>query len=125
MKQPPQLPPQWGEGLPATLALECRLIKKSFSLAGHRTSVALEGPFWQTLTCMAQAQGHSLPALVALVDNARAQQLVPGLGEATPTPPCGTGGLASALRLAALAWAWQHGGAPGGVDNQTTGPSGR
>jgi predicted DNA-binding ribbon-helix-helix protein len=62
------------------------LIKRSFSLAGHRTSVALEAEFWQALTQMAQAQGQSLSALVASVDAAR-----------DPNRP-----LASALRVTAL-----------------------
>jgi predicted DNA-binding ribbon-helix-helix protein len=47
------------------------LIKRSFSLAGHRTSVALEAEFWQVLMRVAQARGQSLSALVASVDAAR------------------------------------------------------
>jgi predicted DNA-binding ribbon-helix-helix protein len=47
------------------------LIKRSFSLAGHRTSVALEQEFWETLTRMAQARAQSLSALVAAADAAR------------------------------------------------------
>jgi predicted DNA-binding ribbon-helix-helix protein len=60
------------------------LQKRSFSLAGHRTSVALEAEFWAVLE--EQAQGGSLAALVARIDSSR-----------------GTRPLASALRLAALA----------------------
>ena len=37
------------------------LIKRSFSLAGHRTSVALEPEFWQALLQMAQARGQACP----------------------------------------------------------------
>jgi predicted DNA-binding ribbon-helix-helix protein len=62
------------------------LIKRSFSLAGHRTSVALEQEFWDALTRMAQARGVSLSALVARADAAR--------GADRP--------LASALRVLAL-----------------------
>jgi predicted DNA-binding ribbon-helix-helix protein len=62
------------------------LIKRSFSLAGHRTSVALELEFWEALTRMAQARGQSLSALVAAADAVRA-----------PDRP-----LASALRVMAL-----------------------
>lgn len=62
------------------------LVKRSFSLAGHRTSVALEGEFWNALMCLAQARGQTLSALVAAVDEARA-----------PDRP-----LASALRVMAL-----------------------
>jgi len=66
------------------------LTKRSFRLAGHATSVALEGAFWAELEALAQEQGRSLAALVAEVDAARAEQGLP---------------LASALRLAALAYA--------------------
>ncbi len=62
------------------------LVKRSFSLAGHRTSVALESEFWSVLLRMADANGQSLSALVAAVDTARG-----------PDQP-----LASALRVMAL-----------------------
>jgi predicted DNA-binding ribbon-helix-helix protein len=62
------------------------LKKRSFSLAGHRTSVALEDAFWAVLDADAKADGLSLAALVARIDAAR-----------------GDGPLASALRLHALA----------------------
>ena len=72
------------------------LIKRSFSLAGHRTSAALEIEFWNVLTRMAQARGQSLSALVAAADAARG-----------PDRP-----LASALRVMALlevrSWAEQR-----------------
>ena len=61
-------------------------MKRSFSLAGHRTSVALEEPFWTALLRIAQARGQTLSALVAAADAARA-----------PGQP-----LASALRVLAL-----------------------
>jgi predicted DNA-binding ribbon-helix-helix protein len=47
------------------------LIKRSFSLAGHRTSVALEAEFWDVLGATAQSRGISLSALVASVDAGR------------------------------------------------------
>ena len=47
------------------------LVKRSFSLAGHRTSVALEQEFWDALTAMATAAGLSLSAFVAATDAAR------------------------------------------------------
>jgi predicted DNA-binding ribbon-helix-helix protein len=62
------------------------LIKRSFSLAGHRTSVALEAEFWDVLDAAAQSRGISLAGLVASVDAGRD-------GE---TP------LASSLRILAL-----------------------
>ncbi|MCK8783427.1 ribbon-helix-helix domain-containing protein [Roseomonas sp. NAR14] len=64
------------------------LAKRSFSLAGHRTSVALEPPFWRVLEAEALRRGRSLAALVAAVDADRSD----------PTLP-----LASALRVFALA----------------------
>lgn len=63
------------------------LRKRSFSLAGHRTSVALEPDFWAALETLARARGRSLAALVAEVDAGRAEADVP---------------LASALRVHAL-----------------------
>jgi len=61
-------------------------VKRSFSLAGHRTSVALEEAFWVALARIAMARGQTLSALVAATDVARA-----------PGQP-----LASALRVLAL-----------------------
>ena len=63
------------------------LAKRSLSLAGHRTSVALEPAFWAVLEQAARARGLSLAALVATVDEQRS-------GSTTP--------LASALRVWAL-----------------------
>ena len=61
-------------------------MKRSFSLAGHRTSVALEEAFWTALARIATARGQTLSALVAATDAARG-----------PGQP-----LASALRVLAL-----------------------
>jgi len=47
------------------------LLKRSFSLAGHRTSVALEAPFWAALENLSVARGTTLVRLVAAVDSAR------------------------------------------------------
>jgi predicted DNA-binding ribbon-helix-helix protein len=47
------------------------LVKKSFSLAGHRTSVALEAPFWKVLESVAAARGQSIAGLVASIDAQR------------------------------------------------------
>lgn len=44
------------------------LVKKSFRLAGHATSVALEPVFWDALITMAQDKGLSLTQLVFEVD---------------------------------------------------------
>jgi predicted DNA-binding ribbon-helix-helix protein len=62
------------------------LRKRSFSLSGHRTSVALEDEFWEVLQGLAASRGTGLASLVASIDAAR------GPGQT----------LASALRIAAL-----------------------
>ena len=62
------------------------LRKRSFTLSGHRTSVALEQEFWDVIEQSARADGKSLAAMVAAIDGTRG-----------PRP------LASALRLFALA----------------------
>ena len=61
------------------------LKKRSFSLSGHRTSVALEEEFWAEIDKAAAARNIALAALVAEIDQARAERP-----------------LASALRLFAL-----------------------
>lgn len=63
------------------------LRKRSFALAGHRTSVALEGAFWSVLEQLARKDAVSLTALIAGVDAKRAAGGLP---------------LASALRVFAL-----------------------
>jgi predicted DNA-binding ribbon-helix-helix protein len=63
------------------------LHKRSLSIAGHRTSIALEPEFWTVLDTMAAQKGQSLAALVKTVDETRQ-----------------TTNLSSALRLAVLAW---------------------
>ncbi|QDH24730.1 aryl-sulfate sulfotransferase [Neokomagataea tanensis] len=62
------------------------LVKRSLSLSGHRTSVALEPEFWHVLDQVAIQRQLSFTALVAEIDARR-----------TPDRP-----LASALRVAAL-----------------------
>ncbi len=47
------------------------LVKRSFSLAGHRTSVALETEFWEALARCAAARGVTLARLVAELDAER------------------------------------------------------
>jgi predicted DNA-binding ribbon-helix-helix protein len=64
------------------------LRKRSISLAGHSTSLALEPDFWSALEAMAAAEGANLTALIVRIDRGRG-----------PDP------LASACRLAALRWA--------------------
>ena len=61
--------------------------KRSLSIAGHRTSIALEPEFWVALEAMAQEANQPLAALIRAIDGARA-----------------TSNLSSAARLAVLAW---------------------
>ncbi len=62
------------------------LVKRSLSLSGHRTSVALEPEFWTVLDMIATTRQQSFTSLVAALDATR-----------PPERP-----LASALRVAAL-----------------------
>jgi predicted DNA-binding ribbon-helix-helix protein len=60
--------------------------KRSLSIAGHRTSISLEEPFWEALRRIAAAREISVAALVAETDLGR-----------------GDTNLSSALRLLVLA----------------------
>jgi len=55
------------------------LKKRSFALAGHPTSVALEPEFWAALEAEAARRGSSLAALVTAVDQERTQPLASAL----------------------------------------------
>lgn len=61
--------------------------KRSLSIAGHRTSLALEPEFWSALEAMAAEQDRPLPDLVAEIDEARDRP-----------------NLSSAVRVAVLGW---------------------
>lgn len=61
------------------------VVKRSVTIAGHRTSISLETEFWTELQHIAKARGMSINALVAELDAAR-----------------GSHNLSSALRLAVL-----------------------
>jgi predicted DNA-binding ribbon-helix-helix protein len=45
--------------------------KRSLTIAGHRTSVSLEEPFWDALKEIAAAEGRTVAALIAAVDDGR------------------------------------------------------
>jgi len=62
-----------------------RPVKRSLTLAGHRTSVSLEAEFWLAFRALAARQGLTLNALAAQIDAAR-----------------GDVGLASAIRVHVL-----------------------
>lgn len=61
--------------------------KRSLSIAGHRTSLALEPEFWHGLEEMAAGRQLSIAALVREIDETRE-----------------TANLSSALRIAVLRW---------------------
>ena len=63
------------------------LLKRSFRLAGHRTSIALEAEFWRALEAAAERRGQSLADLIEALDAGRAETALP---------------LASTLRVFAL-----------------------
>ncbi len=62
--------------------------KRSITIAGHRTSISLEAPFWEALAEIAASQTTSVAALVVKIDRKR---------------PDGTN-LSAALRMFALDW---------------------
>jgi predicted DNA-binding ribbon-helix-helix protein len=64
------------------------MAKRSLTVAGHRTSISLEEPFWAGLAEMAEARKSSVAAVVASIDRTRAD---------------GTN-LSAAVRIAVLAW---------------------
>ncbi|KPP80893.1 MAG: hypothetical protein HLUCCA04_12050 [Oceanicaulis sp. HLUCCA04] len=66
-------------------------MKRSLSLAGHRTSLALEPEFWAVLDAACAKTGRSLASLLAEIDAARIREGYDG-------------GLASACRV----WALRH-----------------
>lgn len=45
--------------------------KRSLSIAGHRTSIALEPEFWAALDEAAAADGRSMAGLITEIDNGR------------------------------------------------------
>jgi predicted DNA-binding ribbon-helix-helix protein len=49
--------------------------KRSVVIAGHRTSLSLEAPFWRDLAEIAARRGVSLNALVAAIDAERSSNL--------------------------------------------------
>lgn len=74
------------------------MLKRSITLEGHRTSLALEPEFWQGLSEIAAVRGISVPRLVVEIDQTR-----------------GKAGLASAIRRAVLGYyrsAAERAGAP-------------
>ncbi len=62
-----------------------RPVKRSIMIAGHRTSVSLEEPFWTGLKVLADSRGLTVAQLIAVIDADRIET-----------------GLSGALRVAVL-----------------------
>jgi predicted DNA-binding ribbon-helix-helix protein len=62
------------------------ITKRSVVIAGHRTSVSLEEPFWEALGELARERGLSVQACIAAIDSER-----------------GSSNLSSAIRVHVLA----------------------
>lgn len=77
--------------------MTARVLKRSLSIAGHRTSISLEEAFWAALKALAAERGVSIPALVAEIDGSRADA-----------------NLSSAIRVFVLRAALDRVGQPGG-----------
>lgn len=75
-----------------------REVKRSLTIAGHRTSISLEAPFWDELKAVASREGRSIASLVAEIDAGREP---------------GSGSLSSALRVFVLHRLKNHPRAPG------------
>lgn len=78
--------------------------KRSLSVAGHRTSISLEAPFWEALGALAATRGISVQRLVGEIDAAR-----------------GAANLSSAIRVALLDAA-RRGVLPARDDTPAAGP---
>lgn len=65
--------------------------KRSLSIAGHRTSIALEPQFWDALETIAAERDISLPTLIAEIDEQREDT-----------------NLSSSIRVAVLIWYQQR-----------------
>jgi predicted DNA-binding ribbon-helix-helix protein len=68
-----------------------RPVKRSFTIAGHRTSISLEAPFWDALKQAADEEGLPVSQLIARIDASR-----------------DAGGLSSAVRVWLLARCTAH-----------------
>ncbi len=65
--------------------------KRSLTIAGHRTSLALEAEFWAGLKAMAEEADQSLPSIIRTIDEQR-----------------DAANLSSAIRIAVLRWYQQR-----------------
>lgn len=49
------------------------VVKRSLTIAGHRTSISLEDAFWTRLKAVAKKRNQSLSALIADIDASRGE----------------------------------------------------
>jgi predicted DNA-binding ribbon-helix-helix protein len=54
--------------------MDSGIVKRSVSIAGHRTSISLEEPFWQILREIAARENLSVQALIGRIDAERGEQ---------------------------------------------------
>ena len=66
-----------------------RPVKRSFTIAGHRTSISLEASFWEALKAVAAEEAVPVARLIARIDAGHAPR---------------SSGLSSAVRV----WILQH-----------------
>ncbi|HYC24393.1 MAG TPA: ribbon-helix-helix domain-containing protein, partial [Roseiarcus sp.] len=59
------------EDIAKRAAPRLQIVKRSMSIAGHRTSISLEEAFWRELKNLAAQRGQKLSALVAEIDASR------------------------------------------------------
>ena len=52
------------------------LLKKSFTIGNHRTSISLEPEFWDALEIIAKEQNVSLSKLVLEIDNEKPKDYI-------------------------------------------------
>ncbi|MCF6301858.1 MAG: ribbon-helix-helix domain-containing protein [Devosiaceae bacterium] len=50
------------------------MIKRSITLAGHKTSLALEAEFWLALEQIARQNNQTLPTLITQIDKSRTKE---------------------------------------------------
>ena len=52
------------------------LLKKSFTIGNHRTSISLEPEFWDALEIIAKEQNVSLSKLILKIDNEKPKDYI-------------------------------------------------
>jgi predicted DNA-binding ribbon-helix-helix protein len=50
------------------------IVKRSVAISGHRTSISLEGPFWDVLRQIAEREAISIQKLIGRIDAERGEQ---------------------------------------------------